>query len=159
MFWKIDSEKLFSESEKKIVRAGALKVLRDEPNCKSIDTGYRTGDTAGAYYVTCISKNDGNYFNVWFTSADVSCNVKLAIPNAYSEDGSRKKRIAFIQTHAMNSSTVKIGPFGYATDAQSNNGRRTVLQDFKASNKLGVEQKLHGECLVLPNGKTELYIR
>jgi len=66
LLWNIDADKDVPASDKAAVRAGALKVLREERNCAAVTTGAPSGSKPGMYFVTCATKS-GGVFNVWLT--------------------------------------------------------------------------------------------
>lgn len=158
LLWDIDGESDFTDGEKQVVKRGALKVLKDEPNCAEITTGYRSGSRKGAYYVTCNAKNGGPPFNVWFTPGEVETGSTLAVPTAYPETQSRKACERAIKARASHPSTLDIHHvLGYATEVH-NNGNRTVIQEFSAKNSFGLELEHRARCLIQPDGTLEITI-
>lgn len=156
LLWDIEGEKGFTDEEKALVKRGALKVLEDEPNCAKITTGYRSGSRKGAYYVTCIAKNNGPPFNVWFTPSDVETGSTLGVPKAYPEESSRRACEKAIEARVTHPSTLDIHHImGYATQVH-NNGNRTVIQEFTAKNSFGLEIKHRARCLIQPDGSLEI---
>lgn len=67
LLWDIAADRDVPASDKAPVRAGALKVLRDERNCAAVTTGARSASKPGTYFVTCTPKSGFGAFNVWFT--------------------------------------------------------------------------------------------
>lgn len=158
LIWNIDGEKSFSSSEKLLIRDGALKVLHDEDNCKSIITGYRSGNRKGQIYVTCNAKNGREPFNVWFSLDDVKSNKNLSAPTAFDESISRKMCSDAIKDNVNHPSTLDVNTFtGYATRV-ANNGNREVIQTFSAKNSFGLKLNYRARCLVTPDGKMEISI-
>lgn len=158
LIWNIDGEEDFSSSEKSLIREGALRVLRDEDNCKSIITGYRSGSRKGQIYVTCNAKNGREPFNVWFSLDDVRSNKSLSAPTALDESISRKLCIDAIKGNVNHPSTLDINTItGYATRV-ANNGNREIIQTFSAKNSFGLKLSYRARCLVMPDGKLEIAI-
>lgn len=158
LLWDIDGESAFSEAEKRVVKRGALNVLKDEANCSEITTGYRSGSRKGAYYVTCNAKNGGPPFNVWFTPDQVEAGSALAVPDAYPEVQSRRACEQAIQARVSHPPTLDIHRvLGYTTEVH-NNGNRTVIQEFSAKNSFGLELEHRARCLIQPNGILEIVI-
>lgn len=158
LIWDVNGESDFSAKEKTMVKEGALKVLRDEPNCLKITTGYRSGSKKGQYYVTCSAKNGGEPFNVWFSPDDVKTDQKLAIPAAFNESASKQMCIDAIKSRVNHPSTLDIHSItGYGTRV-ANNGNREVIQTFSAKNSFGLELKHRARCLIMPNGDLEITI-
>jgi hypothetical protein len=158
LIWDIDNESDFTDEEKTLVKRGALEVLKDENNCESIYTGYRSGSRKGAYYVTCNAKNGGEPFNVWFSAADVEAGGTLTAPKAYPEAPSRQACEKAIEARVSHPSTLDIHHFlGYATKV-ANNSNRIVIQEFTAKNSFGLELKHRARCLIQPNGSLEITI-
>lgn len=158
LIWNIEGETDLTTKEKALVREGALKVLRDEPNCLKITTGYRSGSKKGQYYVTCTAKNGAEPFNVWFSPSDVKSGQSLAIPNAFDETRSRQMCIDAIKSRVNHPSTLDVNTFtGYGTRV-ANNGNREVIQTFSAKNSFGLELKHRARCLIMPNGDLEITI-
>ncbi|MBC7101791.1 MAG: hypothetical protein H5U13_00990 [Parvibaculum sp.] len=156
LLWDIDAEPELTVADKKILLQGARKVLKDEPNCASIYTGYYSEKKRGSYYVTCNAKNGKEPFNVWFSSDEIASNSKLGIPVAYPEQPSRVACEQEILGQATYPSTVSFHRIlGYATTVH-NNGNRTIIQEFSAKNGFGLDLEYHARCLVLPSGKIEL---
>lgn len=158
LLWDIDGEADFTDAEKQVVKRGALKVLKDEPNCAQITTGYRSGSRKGAYYVTCDAENGGPPFNVWFTPDEVETGGPLAVPEAYPEAQSRQACERAIKARVSHPSTLDIHRvLGYATEVH-NNGNRTVIQEFSAKNSFGLELEHRARCLIQPDGTLEITI-
>ncbi len=158
LLWDIDSVSEFTEAEKKIVRRGALKVLKDEANCAGIIDGFRSGSRQGAFFVTCNAGDGGGTFNVWFTPAEVESRGTLAIPDAYPAKLSRRACEEAITARVLYASTLDIHHFlGYATEVH-NNGNRTVIQEFSAKNGFGLELDYRARCLIQPDGVLEITI-
>ncbi|MEQ3626183.1 MAG: hypothetical protein ABNH38_18345 [Tateyamaria sp.] len=158
LLWSIDSESEFTDAERQLVRRGALKVLRDEPNCAEIITGYRSGSRKSAYYVTCNAKNGGPPFNVWFTPNEVEAGGTLAVPEAYSETQSRQACERAIKAQVSHPSTLDVHHvLGYASEVH-HNGNRTVVQEFSAENSFGLELEHRARCLLQPDGTLEITI-
>ena len=158
LLWDIDGEAEFSETEKQVLKRGALEVLKDEDNCAEITTGYRSGSRRGAYYVTCNATNGGPPFNVWFTPDEVNAGRTLAVPEAYPEAGSRRACERAITGRVSHPSTLDVHRFiGYATTVH-NNGNRTVIQEFSAKNSFGLELEYRARCLIQPDGTLEITI-
>ncbi len=158
LLWDIDGESDFTDAEKQVIKRGALKVLKDEPNCAEIITGYRSGSRKGAYYVTCNAKNGGLPFNVWFTPGEVETGGTLAVPRAYPETRSWAACQRAIKARVSHPSTLDIhNLLGYATEIH-NNGNRTVIQEFSAKNSFGLELEYRARCLIQPDGALEITI-
>jgi hypothetical protein len=158
LIWNIDTDNDIASADKGFVREGALKVLSDDRNCAQISVGGRSTTKPGAYYVTCEPRNRGTVYNVWFTPAQVADSTRLAAPTAYPESFAREACEREIRARVTNPSTLDLHRFtGYATSVH-NNGNRTLVQDFTASNALGVGSKYEARCLVLPNGAVEITI-
>ncbi len=68
LIWSMDDEPGLSARDKEILKRGALKVLKDEPNCNKVIGGHTSTSKPSHYYVMCKPKNDGNYFNVFFSN-------------------------------------------------------------------------------------------
>lgn len=132
----------FTAKEKALVKEGALKVLRDEPNCSKITYGDRSTSKKGKYFVTCDARNGGGPFNVWFSPSDVKNNRTLAIPTAFGEIQSKQLCIDAIKNRVNHPSTLDIHSItGYSTRVV-NNGNREVVQIFSAKNSFGLELKI-----------------
>jgi hypothetical protein len=158
LIWNIDGESDFTAKEKALVKEGALKVLRDEPNCSKITYGDRSTSKKGEYFVTCDARNGGGPLNVWFSPSDVKNNRTLAIPTAFPEAQSRQLCIDAIKNRVNHPSTLNIHSItGYSTRV-ANNGNREVIQTFSAKNSFGLELKNQARCLIMPNGKLEITI-
>jgi hypothetical protein len=158
LIWDVDDESDFTGEEKTLVKQGALKVLKDERNCKSIFTGYRSDSRKGAYYVTCNARDGGEAFNVWFTPSELQSGDNLARPKPYPEGRSRKLCEEAIEARVSHPSTLDVHQVvGYATKVH-NNSNRTVVQEFTAKNSFGLELKHRAVCLIQPNGSYEITI-
>ena len=158
LLWDIDGESAFTESEKKTLRRGALKILKDEANCAEITTGYRSGSRQGAYYVTCNARGGGVPFNVWFTPDEVDSGNALAVPDAYPEAQSRQACERAITARVSHPSTLDVHRvLGYATKVH-NNGNRTVIQEFSAKNSFGLKLEHRARCLIQSDGTLEITI-
>lgn len=158
LLWDVAGESEFTETEKQVVRRGALKVLKDEPNCAEIVTGFRSGSREGAYFVSCNAKNGGTPFNVWFTPEQVETGDTLAVPEAYPEQQAWQACERAIRARVSHPSTLDIHHIlGYATTVH-NNGNRTVIQDFSTKNSFGLELEYSARCLIQPDGTLEIAI-
>lgn len=158
LLWDIEAETDFTDREKALLKSGALNVLKDEPNCAKITTGYRSSSQKGAYFVTCTAKNDGQPFNVWFTPSDVRTGSRLGVPKAYPEEPSRRGCEKAIEERVTHPSTLDIHHFiGYATQVH-NNGNRSIVQEFTAKNSFGLEIEYRARCLIQPDGSLEISV-
>jgi hypothetical protein len=158
LLWDIDGALDFTDEEKALLKRGALKVLKDERNCKNIFEGNWRDSRKSAFFVTCNAKNGGPPFNVWFTPADVEAGGTLTAPKAYPEAPSRQACEEAIEARVLHPSTLDIHHFlGYATKV-FNNSNRIVIQEFTAKNSFGLELKHRAQCLIAPNGSLEISI-
>jgi len=158
LIWNVDGETDFSAEERKLIKEGALKVLRDEPNCLKITTGYWSESRKGQVYVTCTPKNDAEPFNVWFSLDDVKSGRNLAAPTAFDEARSRQLCVDAIRSRVNHPSILDIHTItGYGTRV-ANNGNREVIQSFSAKNSFGLELEYRARCLVTPSGKLEIAV-
>ena len=66
LHWDIEDDDLVPASKKKLVKQGALKVLKDEPKCTEISYGGSSSSRANHYFVNC------GEFNVYFKLSDIS---------------------------------------------------------------------------------------
>lgn len=158
LIWNIDAESEFSKREKETLKLGALKVLRDEPQCKSIYTGYRSTSSKGDFYVTCNAKNGGDPFNVWFFAKSVSSDRKFSAPKPVDETFARNNCESRIAASIVHPSTLEIHRItGYATQTHSN-GNRTTQQEFTAQNSYGLRLRYRATCLFEPSGKFDFSV-
>lgn len=158
LLWDIDHDPDLNSKEKKLFRKAAMRVLKDEPNCKEVVMG-GTGDKQGEYFISCNARSDDQMYNVFFTVKQLANGTSLATPQPFPEDESRQACENAIRGSVSHPSTLNIHRIlGYATTTH-NNGNRTIMQDFSAKNGFGLELKYEAHCLVMPDGKVELEVK
>jgi hypothetical protein len=160
--WDIDviGRSTFSEDDKRLFKAAAEKVLRDDPICDQVYGGDRPNDLHAwnnpqrkPYYVTCLAKDGKDAFNIFFNATDISSDAPLRGPSPFDESASRRLCERAIKGKASHPSTVDIHSImGYATST-SGSGMRVVRQDFTAKNDYGLELKFRAHCYVDSSGE------
>lgn len=158
LIWQVEEEPSFSEEEKRLIREGALRALQDEKNCRKITGGYKSNDKEDKYFVTCLSKNSEDYFNIWFSLNDVRSGKKITAPIPFDEDKSRELCIDEIKRRVTHPSTLDIYFLtGYATSTAPN-GNRETIQIFSTKNSFGLELKHRARCLITTDGGLDITI-
>jgi hypothetical protein len=154
--WDLDGDDGLKASERVLFRKGALRVLRDTPNCITVYTGFRS-QTPGMYFVTCNGNHDES-FNVWFTEQDLKTDTTLRPPVPYDELASRQMCHAGIRSEAGRLGQLDIHDvLGYVTNTFPN-GNRITVQEFTHTSPSGAEMKFRASCNISPRGKLELAI-
>lgn len=92
LYWDMDNGFFaVAPEDRQWLRAGALRVLIDDKNCKRIKMGAHMSHPADdkEYYVTCDGPGREVY-NVYFDKADVTAQPPLKPPPPYDESASRR---------------------------------------------------------------------
>jgi hypothetical protein len=156
LLWNIDEDVGIKPGDRKIFREGALRVLRDNPDCKSVYTGYRSS-TAGKYFVTCNSVTDTS-FNVHFTREDLDAERRLGPQVPYAESLTRDACVNGIRREVGLAGSIDIYEvLGYATSTFPN-GNRITIQEFSVTWVGGKESKYRANCGMSPDGKLSISI-
>ncbi len=152
LYWDIEDDDLVPASKKKLVKQGALKVLKDEPKCAGISYGGSSSSRKNHYFVNCGG------FNVYFKLSDISANKPIKQPKPYNAGRARRACVNAIRSRALHPSSVDIHWVTGSATKVHNNGRLTIIQAFDAKNMLGVELSYTARCLFDPDGDFEITI-
>ena len=159
LLWNIDGDSDLDASERTMLRSTALRILRDDPNCKAIVYGAQGTKEPHKYYVTCKPEPPAVVYNVWFTQDDARGTAPIRNPEPYGETESRRLCEQAIQARVANPASVDLNRItGYATTAHGN-GNRTIVQTFSSRSVQGETVKTEARCLVTPSGEVELTLR
>lgn len=158
LLWNPTTDTLVRAEDRAAVRANALRVLSEDPNCGAIIFGAYSGESPGHFYVMCRPKNGKEVYNVFFSAQDSASAGALRAPAVIDVSRGRTLCEAAIRAEASVPSSVELhSVVGFAT-TEHTNGNRTIVQGFRASNALGQKEELVARCLVQPNGETEITI-
>jgi hypothetical protein len=158
LIWGVEGYDDLTAEEKAILKRAALKVLRDEPKCAKVIHGHRDTFKKGGYYISCVSSVDAHNFNIFFSRQDLEAGAKIGIPESFDEAASRRGCVKAIKDRISHPSTLTVHSImGYATKVHDN-GARTIIQDFTASNGFGLAVRYRARCLIDPDGSLEIAI-
>ncbi len=158
LLWNPMTDTLVRMEDRATVRANALRVLREDPNCRAVIFGAYSGESPGQFYVMCRPRAGDVGYNVFFSALDSATAGALRAPTVIDAARARVLCAAAIRAEASVPSSVELHEvLGFATTEHSN-GNRTIIQGFRASNELGRKEELVARCLVDPNGATEVTI-
>lgn len=158
LLWNPTADTLVRVEDRAAVRANALRVLSEDPNCGAIIFGAYSGERPGHFYVMCRPKDGKEVYNVFFFAQDSVSAGALRAPAVIDVARARALCAAAIRSEASVPASVELhSVVGFAT-SEHTNGNRTIIQGFSASNALGQKEELVARCLVSPNGETEITI-
>jgi hypothetical protein len=164
LIWSVDLDRKLSGDDKKILKAGAHKILADDPGCYEINYGARSNSPSPnnprqkPYFVTCTNKDQNDLYNVFFDAYDATSANPLKAPTPFGEQASRDLCNKAIKNHAQHPSTVSIDSFfGYSTRAYGN-GNRSIWQLFTARNDYNLELTFKADCIISPDGNLDITI-
>ncbi|MCH8491492.1 MAG: hypothetical protein LAT81_16430 [Oceanicaulis sp.] len=158
LIWNVDGEDAFTDEEKALVKQGALRALRDEPDCRQIVDGYYSGDSDQRFYVTCSDRNGDNHFNIRFTLDDVRSDRSIRKPRPVSETWARDECHSAIRARAANPSTIQFRALTGYSNTLGNDSTRTVQQRFSAANAMGHSQTFLAVCIFPPGERPDISI-
>jgi hypothetical protein len=150
LWWDVDEDTDVPSSIKKLAHDGALKVLKDNPNCGSINHGARDLKKKNSFSVDC---NGHGGFSVQFAARDVSSGKSFAPPTPFPSDRANEMCQEAIYRASTHPSTVNLHMFGFVQGVDPGTSDRKILQEFDAKNGFGLELNYAASCVITPDGK------
>ncbi len=146
---------------KDIIVAGVNKIHRENSGCKEIDpssayiSGSKSTKSNPVFFVTC--GKGAHIHNVFFSKSDVVTAKKMRAVQPVGKSHALRICRDAIMRNVNFPSTVDTHTLTGTSVYEAANGNTDVRMDFDAKNALGNELPYKARCLILPNGKLDIF--